>query len=88
MTDILNSLKEITRAKRATSSTTAELNYYVNENMSLASISMKNLLSSTRTKQGMTQFLADGLLDRFTGSLIVVEGTKARGKNCDVSERV
>ena len=82
---LLNSLKEKTRAKRASNLQSALLNYHVNENMTLASASMKDLLSSSQTKRSLTEFLADGLLANFSGSLIVVHGTQARGKNCDVS---
>ena len=85
---LLNSLKEKTRAKRASNLQSALLNYHVNENMTLASVSMKDLLSSSQTKQSLTEFLADGLLASFSGSLIVVHGTQARGKNCDVSPSV
>ena len=56
--------------------------------MTLAPVSMKDLLSSSQTKQSLTEFLADGLLANFSGSLIVVHGTQARGKNCVVSPSV
>ena len=47
----VNSLKEKTRAQRATSKkASTEINYRVNDHMSLASVSLKDLLSSTKTK--------------------------------------
>ena len=85
---LVNSLKNKTRAKRATSLQTADLNYHVNENMSLAAISLKDLLSSTRTKQSLTKYLADALLKSFPRPLIVVQGRQARGKGCEVSSSV
>ena len=74
---LLNSLKEKTRAKRASNLQSALLNYHVNKNMTIASVSMKDILSSSQTKQSLTEFLADGLLANFSGSLIVVHGTQA-----------
>ena len=41
----LNSLKNKTQGKRATNSPT-DLNYHVNDNMSIAALSLKDLLSS------------------------------------------
>ena len=80
-----NSLKEQTRAKRATTKnkkSVVQMNYRVNENMSLASVSLKELISSTKNKRSLTSFLADGLLDAFKGKLIVVQGGIARSHNC------
>ena len=51
-------------------------------------LSLKDLLSSTRTKQSLTKYLADALLTTFPRPLIVVQGNQARGKDCDVSKRV
>jgi len=85
---LLNSLKSKTRAKRATCTQTAELNFHINGNMSLAAVSLKDILSSTRTKRNLTEYLAEMLLKRFSRPLIVVQGNKARGKNCVVSSSV
>ena len=67
-----NLLKAKTRAKRATCSQTANLNYHINDNMSLVAVSIKDILSSTRTKETLTKYLADMLLKRFSRPLIVV----------------
>ena len=69
---LLNSLKAKTRAKRATCSLTANLNYHINDTMSLVAVSIKDILSSTRTKETLTKYLADMLLKRFSRPLIVV----------------
>ena len=81
-------MEEKTRSKRATSNQAAAMNHHVHENMSLASISLKDLLSSSKTKQGLTKYLADCLLIDFSGPLIVVQGKQARGSNCLVSNNV
>ena len=57
-------------------------------NMSLVSLSLKELLSSTKTKQGLTKYLADCLLTDVMGPLVVVQGGQARGSNFIVSEEV
>ena len=59
-----NSLKEHTRAKRADAknkkkSQPIEITYRINENMSLAAISLKDLLTSMKTKRNLTVFLAE-----------------------------
>ena len=64
------------------------MDYHVHENMSLASLSLKELLSSTKTKEGLTKYLADCLLTDVTGPLVVVQGGQARGSNYMVSEEV
>ena len=56
--------------------------------MTLAGVSLKELLSSTKTKKSLTKLLADGLLEAFVGSLIVVQGGLARSRNCLVSSEV
>ena len=66
----LYSFKKKTRAKRATNSP-ADLNFHVNDNMSLAALSLKDLLFSTRSKQSVTKYLADGLLASFSTPLNV-----------------
>ena len=54
----------------------------------LASINLKDLLSSSKTKQGLTKDFSDCLLIDFNGSLIVVQGKQARGSNCLVPKDV
>ena len=78
-----DSLKNKTRARRTTSSENAAAVYYVHENMSLQSLKLKDILSSTKTKQGFTKYLAGSLLQ---GKIIVVQGRQARGSSCDVHE--
>ena len=56
--------------------------------MSLASLSLKELLSSSKTKQGLTKYLADCLLTDIMGPLVVVQGGQARGSNFIVSDAV
>ena len=60
----------------------------MHENMSVASLSLKELLSSTKTKQGLTKYLADCLLTDAMGPLVVVQCGQARGSNFIVSEDV
>ena len=62
---IENSLKYKTRATRVTCKAAAEVHYRINDNMSLASIILKNFPSSTKTKQSLTAYLADDLLKHF-----------------------
>ena len=85
------SLKENTRVKRAKGKgkkTVVQMHYQINENMSLAAVQLKELLSSTKTKRSLTKFLADGLLSQFEGNLIVVQGCMTRSNNCPVSPDV
>ena len=75
------SLKENTRVKRAKDKgkkAVVQMHYQINENMSLAAVPLKELLSSTKTKRSLTKFLADGLLSQFEGNLIVVQGCMTR----------
>ena len=64
------------------------MDYLVHENMSLASLSLKKLLSSTKTKQGLKKYLAGYLLVDFKVPLVVVQGREARGSNYVVSPEV
>ena len=88
-----NSLKENTRVKRAeaknkTKNQPIEINYRINENRSLAAVSLKSLLTSTKTKRNLTEFLAEGLLQHFTGPIVVVQGGTARSNLLDVTEEL
>ena len=60
----------------------------MHENMSIASLSLKERLSSTKTKQGLRKYLADCLLTDVMGPLVAVQGGQARGSNFIVSENV
>ena len=85
------SLKAKTRAKRAKAKkATIEISYRMNDHMSLSYVTLKDLLTSTKTKRSLTKYLADGLLTQksFQGRLIVVQGGTARSENCAVSEEV
>ena len=71
------SLKEKTRKKRATSVAGATAGHVVHDGMSIDTISLKQLLSST--KHSLTCYLGQGLLERFDGrdlTLVVVYMTK------------
>ena len=86
-----NSFKENTRVKTASDGKEKKkmvpnINYRINENMTLASVSLKSLLTSTKTKRNLTKFLADGLLQRFYSPLMVVQGVTTRGVHCGVSD--
>ena len=61
---IEGSLKAKTRAKRATS----VVCYEVHDEMSITTISLKDLLSSCKTKSGLCELLAQALLKHFEGS--------------------
>ena len=56
--------------------------------MTLAGVSLKELLSSTKTKKSLTKLLADCLLEAFVGILIVVQGGLARSRNSIISSEV
>ena len=49
-----------------------EIIFRVNDHMSLASVSMKDLLSSTKTNQGLTKYITDNMLKYFQGRHNVV----------------
>ena len=66
---IEGSLKAKTRAKRATSAAAASASYEVHDEMSINTISLKELLSSYKTKKGLCELLAQALLQHFEGSL-------------------
>ena len=51
-------------------------------------LSLKDIFSSMKTKQGLTKYLADSLLVDFQGKIIIVQGRQAHGSNCDVHEEV
>lgn len=61
------SLKEKTRAKRTRSCNVVGIAYQVHDSMSISTMSLKELLSSNETKQGLTQHLAVALLESFHG---------------------
>ncbi len=74
------SLKEKTRAKRATSLDSSLKIYDVHSEMKLANISIKDLLSSSKTKAQLAKHFGLALLNKFAGSdqkIVVVEGTQA-----------
>lgn len=87
-----HSLKDKTRAKRATSAAAAVLEYEIHDGMALARISLKELLSSSKTKSQITKHFALALLDAFVGSeqqIVVVEGTSAKSNEpFEVSEDI
>ena len=62
------SLKSKTRANRATSEAASKANYYVHDQMSIKTISLKELFSSSRTKNGLTKLLSEALLKHYEGS--------------------
>ena len=66
---IERSLKAKTRAKRATSATAACASYEVHDEMSISTISLKELLSSSKTKKGLCELLALAVLEHFAGSV-------------------
>lgn len=76
------SLKNKTRQKRAVTSTEFE----IHPEMKL-SMSLKELLSSSKTKSSLTAYLAQGLLEHFqnsaTCSLIVAYDTKIKGRELE-----
>ena len=62
------SLKSKTRANRATSEAASKANYYVHDQTSIKTISLKELFSSSRTKNGLTKLLSEALLKHYEGS--------------------
>ena len=76
------SLKSKTRQKRATTST----EYKVHSQMKLA-MSLKELLSSSKTKSSLTAIFAEALLQHFSSKnnfkLVVVYGTKIKSYNSE-----
>ncbi len=74
------SLKEKTRAKRATSLDSSLKIYDVHSKMKLVNISIQDLLSSSKTKAQLAKHFGLALLNKFAGSdqkIVVVEGTQA-----------
>ena len=61
-------LKSNTRAGRATSKAANQASYDVHDQMSIKTLSLKELLSSSKTKHSLTIYFAEGLLKYFHGS--------------------
>ena len=64
---IEDSLKAKTRAQRATS-TSARASYDVHDQMSISTVSLRELLSSSKTKKGLCKLLSEALLVEFEAS--------------------
>ena len=76
-----NSLKSKTRAKRAVSEVAASNHFIIHDDMVVAKISLKELLSSNKTKESLAEYLAQALLDEFSQSemkFVVVYSNQAR----------
>ena len=63
-----DSLKSKTRASRATSVAASKASYDVNDQMCIKSLSLKELLSSSHTKNGLTKLLSEAILKHNEGS--------------------
>ena len=63
-----DSLKSKTRASRATSVAASKASYDVNDQMCIKTLSLKELLSSSHTKNGLTKLLAEAILKHNEGS--------------------
>jgi len=77
-------LKEKTRIKRAVSADAASAGHDVHDDMSINTISLKQLLSGTTTKHNLSCHLAQGLLEWFDGEdvkVVVVYDTVAKTIN-------
>ena len=66
-TSLKNSLKDKTRAKRATSADTLKI-FDIHSDMKLVNISIKDLLSSSKTKSQLAKYFGEALLVAFAGS--------------------
>ena len=65
---IEDSLKAKTRAQRATSTAAARASYDVHDQMSISTVSLRELLSSSKTKKGLCKLLSEALLVEFEAS--------------------
>ena len=73
--DIVQSLKQKTRAKRAQGK---EMEFAIHDEIAIAKVTLKELLSSSKTKAILTHTLGNALLDGYKGStkkVVVVKGT-------------
>ena len=73
--DIAQSLKQETRAKRTQGK---EMEYAIHEEMDIAKITLKELLSASKTKAHLSNTLGNALLEEYKGSkknMVVVKGT-------------
>lgn len=61
------SLKEKTRAKRATSDEALRAGYEVHDEMNITTVPLRDLLSCSKTKGQLARLLAQGLLEEFAG---------------------
>ena len=76
--DLPQSLKEKTREKRAKQ---ADMNFEVHDEMVISKIPLKDLLSSSQTKAGLSNLFGDSLVHAFNGSdkkVVIVKGTTAQ----------
>ena len=65
---IKGSLKSKTRANRATSEEASKAIYDVHDQMDIKTLSLKDLLSSSETKNGLTKLFAEALLQHTVNS--------------------
>ena len=65
---IEDSLKSKTRGGRATSDVASKATYEIHDEMSIRTISLRELLSSSMTKSGLTKHLSEAILKKTEGS--------------------
>lgn len=71
---ITHSLKQKTRAKRAKGN---EMEFAIHDEMAIAKVTLKELLSSSKTKVLLSNTLGNAVLDAFKGSNLKVEVVKS-----------
>ena len=79
--DIAQSLKQKTKAKRAQGK---EMEFAIHDEMDIAKITLKELLSASKTKALLSNIRSNVVLEEYKGSkkkVVVVKGTTVRSIN-------